>query len=86
MVRTRTFKFYTVLNWKSGDIRTYKTKPSSKRVSQYEKVIKHNVKIEAPSIDIKELSTTINVPESEVESAVSEHIPDFLKDNEGVDQ
>jgi hypothetical protein len=77
MARIKKFSYYVILNWRSGDVNLYKTPPADSKVGQYDKVIHHEIEIEAPAINTTKLSEEIGIPEAEIEETIQEHLPEL---------
>lgn len=71
MSNNRKVKGYLMYNYKQDKLRVRQTKPSKSDVSPYEIPLKLNLQVDVPDFDIKEISKTIEIPETKVREAVS---------------
>lgn len=72
MSNNRKVKGYLMYNYKQDKLRVRQTKPSKSDVSPYEIPLRLNLEVNVPDFDIKEISKTIDIPETKVREAVSE--------------
>jgi len=70
----KTFHGYAILNWKEGDMKLRKTKPSDKNLSPYQVPVQLNFTLEVPEIEIPEISTTMEIEQAQVRQVVSEEL------------
>lgn len=71
MSNNRKVKGYLMYNYKQDKLRVRQTKPSKSDVSPYEIPLRLNLEVNVPDFDIKEISKTIDIPETKVREAVS---------------
>lgn len=70
--KTKTINQYLVIDWKSGNSRTRKSKPSASELSTNELLAELNVDVEIPEIEVPTLALEIDVPEPMVQAATME--------------
>jgi hypothetical protein len=76
MSKKKTYKQWLVLDWKTGDSRTRKNKPSSSELKANEILAELKVDVEVPEVDVPTLAVQIDVPEPQVYQATLEAIDD----------
>lgn len=68
----KTISGWLVVNWKTGDHRTLKQKPSYSKLGKNELLAKLKINVSAPEVELSTLSVDIDVPEPMVHQAVLE--------------
>lgn len=76
MSKTKNFKHWLVLDWKSGDSRTRKNKPRSGELGTNEILAELQIDVEVPEVDVPTLAVQIDVPEPQVYQATMEALDD----------
>lgn len=80
--KTKSYRQWLVINWKTGESRTRKNKPKSGELKANELLAELKVDVEVPEVDVPTLAVQIDVPEPQVYQAVldglsDEELPDF---------
>ena len=68
------FSGYLILNWKTGDVRYYKSKPVKSRITPFQIPIKVDITLEVPEPKEHKINGKITVPEQKVSEMVVESI------------
>lgn len=76
MTKTKNYKQYLVLDWRSGSSRTRKSKPSAGDLGKNELVALLEWQVNIPEPEMETLSLEIDVPEPMVRSATIEALGD----------
>lgn len=79
---TKTFDYYTVVNWKEEQIRARKTKPGT--LGPFEVSIPSTLTVDIPDIDVPEISDRLVIPQPTVdriakEAVFDEEYPDWVE-------
>jgi hypothetical protein len=74
--REKTIRAWLVIDWRSGDHRTRKQKPSQSELGTNELVTEIKVDVGVPNVDVPTLSAKIDVPEPRVYAATMEALDD----------
>lgn len=87
--KTKTITGYAIVDWKKGDVRSRKTKPTLSELGNNELLANLRFDVHVPEIDIPTLAAEIDVPEPMVYSATLEalddrELPDYAKTADGV--
>jgi hypothetical protein len=82
MSNEKSYKQWLVIDWKTGDSRTRKSKPSASDLNANELLAELNVNVEVPEIDVPTLAVNIDVPEPQVYQATmdaldADQLPDW---------
>jgi len=74
--RGKNIRAWLIIDWRSGDHRTRKQKPSQSELGTNELLTKINIDVSVPDIDVPTLSAKIDVPEPRVYAATMEALDD----------
>lgn len=82
MTNTKTITSWLVIDWKSENSRTRKSKPSASELGTNELLAELNVEVEIPDVEVPTLALEIDVPEPQVHAATmealdEEELPDW---------
>lgn len=81
MAETKTITGWLVVDWKKGNHRTRKSKPSAGDLGKNELLAKISIEVHVPDVPTAELAVAIDVPEPQVRQAALEALsPDQLPD------
>lgn len=73
---TKTIKQWLIIDWKTGNTRTRKSKASQSELGTNELQAKIDIEVNVPEVDIPSLALEIDVPEPQVYAATLEAIDD----------
>lgn len=70
--KTKNVEGYLVYNYHQDELRLRQTKPSTSKMSPHELPMKVSFEVRVPTMDIPEISKTIEIPEAQIREAVAE--------------
>lgn len=70
--KTKNVEAYVVYNYHQDELRLRQTKPSTSKMSPHELPMKVSFEVRVPSMDIPEISKTIEIPEAQIREAVAD--------------
>lgn len=73
-VKEKTFTFYILLNWKTEDIKLYKTEPKDKKVSPYHVPIEQEITVKIPKKDMVKAKGEVVVSNQKVNEMILEEL------------
>lgn len=74
MTKTKNYNQWLVIDWKTGESRTRKSKPGSGDLNANELLAELNVDVSVPEVEVPTLAVEIDVPEPQVYQATVDAI------------